>query len=471
MVNKPFIRPTPIFCKLRGVFRKPLVSITAAETHCAAAMTIRSHLSHLLRRWSRDQSGHVMVTFGLMIPVIMGATGLGVDYMRASATRTKMQSVADAAALSSARELQMAKAEPAKIAALARSYVASQLPDVSVQTDVDAEALTVQVVLEKDLGLSVAAAVWRGDIHIRTAATARMTSGLPLCLVGLDTTAAATIKLEENALLTAPGCLVYSNSKSPDGLMSLDDAVLRAGFICSAGGKVKTKDTNYTPAPQTDCPVIADPLAARQPPAIGGCDYTSQVVDGIVATLSPGVYCGGLRITNGAKVTLTPGIFVIKDGPLVADKDADIQGTNVAFYLSGIGANLVFEAATTINVTAPKDGPLTGILIYDDPSGAKAPVDRKTYKAYTKQGKSPREHLILSDNARTLLGTIYMPQGRLIVDATKPVADRSAYTVLVVQQLDLFSGPNLVLNTDYGASDVPVPAGLGPFGGKVLLAN
>src|SRR5262245_10455828 len=228
-------------------------------------MTIRSHLSHLLRRWSRDQSGHVMVTFGLMIPMIMGAAGLGVDYMRASATRTKMQSVADAAALSSARELQMAKAEPAKIAALARSYVASQLPDVSVQTDVDAEALTVQVVLEKDLGLSVAAAVWRGDIHIRTAATARMTSGLPLCLVGLDTKAAGTIKLEENALLTAPACLVYSDSKSPQGLMSLDDAVLRAGFICSAGGKVMTKSTNYTPSPQTDCPVIDDPLAARQP--------------------------------------------------------------------------------------------------------------------------------------------------------------------------------------------------------------
>jgi hypothetical protein len=131
----------------------------------------------------------------------------------------------------------------------------------------------------------------------------------------------------------------------------------------------------------------------------------------------------------------------------------------------------VFEAATTINISAPKDGPLTGILVYDDPSGAPAPVDSKTYKAYAKQGKSPREHLILSDNARTLLGTIYMPRGRLIIDATKPVADRSAYTVLVVQQLDLYSGPNLILNTDYSASDVPVPPGLGPFGGKVLLAN
>src|SRR5262249_36642551 len=176
----------------------------------------------------------------------------------------------EAGASSSARELQMAKSDPDKIAAIATSYVTSQLPGVSVQTMVDTSALSVQVVLEKDVALTVAAAVWHGDMHIRVAATAKMTSGLPLCLVGLDTNTAGTIKLEDGARLTAPACLVYSDSRSPQGLMSLSDAVLRAGFICSAGGKVKTKDTNYAPSPQTDCPVIPDPLAARQPPAIGG---------------------------------------------------------------------------------------------------------------------------------------------------------------------------------------------------------
>jgi hypothetical protein len=151
--------------------------------------------------------------------------------------------------------------------------------------------------------------------------------------------------------------------------------------------------------------------------------------------------------------------------------DSNIKGTNVAFYLTGPGANLIFDSQTTVSLTAPKDGPLTGILIFDDPTGAPAPVNAKDYKSYAKPGKSPREHLILSDNARTLLGTIYMPMGRLIIDANKPIADRSAYTVLVVHQLDLYSGPNLILNTDYRASDIPVPQGLGPFGGTVSLSN
>ena len=64
-----------------------------------------------------------------------------------------------------------------------------------------------------------------------------------------------------------------------------------------------------------------------------------------------------------------------------------------------------------------------------------------------------------------------MPKGCLIIDATKPIADKSAYTVLVVQRIDLHDGPNLHLNSDYGASDVPVPKGVGPYGSKVLLTN
>jgi hypothetical protein len=64
-----------------------------------------------------------------------------------------------------------------------------------------------------------------------------------------------------------------------------------------------------------------------------------------------------------------------------------------------------------------------------------------------------------------------MPQGGIIIDATKPIADKSAYTVLVVKQLHLYSGPNLILNTDYSATDVPVPMGVGPYSAKIFLSN
>jgi len=416
----------------------------------------------------RSEAGGVSTFYAIMIPIMFGAAGVGLDYSRAASERSKMQAVADSAAIAAARELQMAKADPERISAVAKNYVTAQIPDVTIGTKVDSQALTVRVDLQKDVEPTISKVIWQGKIHLTASATAGMSGGLPLCLIGLDTQAAGTIKLEQKALLTAPACVVYSNSKSPQGLKSMDDAVLKAGFICSAGGKVQTRNTNYSPTPQTDCPVLADPLDTRKPPAVAGCDNKSLVVDGAVATLKPGVYCGGLIITNGAQVTLAAGIYTIKDGPFLVSKNASINGANVAINLLGAGSHLVFQTATTINLTAPKDGPLAGILIYDDPSGAPAPVHAKSY---SKVGSAPRVHLILSDNARKLLGTIYMPQGRLIIDATKPVADQSAYTVLVVRQLDLYSGPNLVLNTNYSGSDIPVPRGVGPYGAKVQLTN
>jgi hypothetical protein len=168
---------------------------------------------------------------------------------------------------------------------------------------------------------------------------------------------------------------------------------------------------------------------------------------------------------------MAPGVYVIKDGPLLVGGNSTLTGENVGIYLKGLASNLKFDAETTISLTAPKNGPMTGLLIYDDPTGATALLNTVVAGKYTKLLSSPREHLILSDNARMLLGTIYMPKGRLIIDATKPVADKSAYTVLVVQQLDLYSGPNLVLNSDYGASEIPVPPGVGIYGAKASITD
>jgi hypothetical protein len=302
---------------------------------------------------------------------------------------------------------------------------------------------------------------------------------MPLCLLTLDPKAPAALELEQSAMMTATGCMVYSNSKNPGGLQAKDNATLKAGLVCTAGGKAKTSHATVTPDPVTDCPVMADPLKSRTPPSDTACRFNDTVVSKVVQTLQPGVYCKGLRITNGADVTLASGVYVIKDGPLIVDKGATLRGANVGIYLSGPGSNLTFAADSTISLSAPKDGPLAGLLIFDDPSGATAPAIPPYALPIPLVGEllgkllkgPPREHKILSDNARMLLGTIYMPQGRLIIDANKPIADKSAYTVLVVQRIDLHSGPNLILNSDYSATDVPVPPGVGPYGNSVKLTN
>ena len=66
---------------------------------------------------------------------------------------------------------------------------------------------------------------------------------------------------------------------------------------------------------------------------------------------------------------------------------------------------------------------------------------------------------------------MYLPNGILIIKADNDIADQSAYTAIVVRRLRLLSGPNLVLNTDYDETTVPVPQGLGPAGGPTRLVE
>ena len=70
-----------------------------------------------------------------------------------------------------------------------------------------------------------------------------------------------------------------------------------------------------------------------------------------------------------------------------------------------------------------------------------------------------------------MLGTIYLPKGRLEIATMSPIADQSAYTAIVARSIRMSGSPTLVLNADYAATDIPVPAGIGPTGGEVFLRD
>ena len=432
-----------------------------------------------LRALVCSRSGGIATTFGIVTPILLMAAAAAVDYSLFEHERVRLQAQVDAAAIASAREMQMAKADSVKIAAVAERFVRHSEPDASVQTRVDAKAMSVTVSARKKYDPKMGALFWKEAPTISAKATAQLNGTMPLCLLALDQKAPGTVDLEQSARMTAAECMVYSNSGHASGLQAKDNATLKAGLICTAGGRANTSGATLSPDPVTDCPKMADPLRSRIPPSDTACRFSSTVIREDVRTLQPGVYCNGLRITDGAEVTLAGGVYVIKNGPLIVDKGGTLQGVNVGIYLTGPSSNLTFAADSTISLSAPKDGPLAGLLIFDDPTGASAPAIPPYALPLPILGGlvggllkgPPREHKILSDNARMLLGTIYMPKGRLIIDANKPIADKSAYTVLVVERIDLHAGPNLILNSDYSATDVPVPPGVGPYGSNVKLTR
>ena len=408
-----------------------------------------------LRSFFAARAGSTAVWFALAVPLLAGATGVAINYAWLTAQRGSLQSIADNAATNAARELTFARPDPNRVAALAVDYAKKLLQDKAPTAVPTAQvidnntAVTVQISYQAPLPVPINGQ----SADIGATATARITGSAPICVVVLEDKAGNALYMQKYARMTGEGCAIYSDSRSPTGIKGQDASKLTAALICSAGGY--SGSGNFNPTPVTDCPPINDPLAARQAPPDAPCTFNTKTLDtGGVLPLTPGVYCGGLTITKNTTASLSPGVYVIKDGPLKVSGGGTIQGNNVGFYLKGNASVIDFSTDSTVSLTAPKDGLLSGILFFED-----------------RAAQAQREHKILSDNARTLLGTIYLSQGTLLVDANKPVSDKSAYTIIVARRMKLDDGPNLYLNTGYDKTDIPVPQGVGPYGSSIYLTR
>ena len=437
----------------------------------------------------------------LAFPVLMMMSAAALEYGSVVKRRGELQTAADSGSIAGVNQFKLANTDDA--AAIRMAIATSQAQAAGqtapeVKTQVSAEVLanhssvhvsvteTVPVTFSKFLGIT--------EIVLKAESTARLSGTTRLCLLALDKAAIGAFHLEESARITASDCSLYSNSMSTSGVQGENKSVAVAISTCSAGGYSGSPAT-FMPPPATGCPALKDPLIDIVGPTPDACillpaslnpkkskidpddPAAGDIVVSVDTTLSAGTYCGGLHITKSTNVTLSPGIYIMKDGTLVVDKKASLTGTNVGFYFTGDRGGLLFDQDSVVSLTAPKDGKMAGLLFFEDRNVA-APVPLPLPPSGKGKAKAPpggtanlREYRIISDEARTLLGTIYLPVGRLIIDSKKPVADQSAYTVIIARLINLYDGPDLKLNARYGATDIPVPQGVGPSSADTVLSN
>lgn len=295
---------------------------------------------------------------------------------------------------------------------------------------------------------------WPEAKPITVSARARRVGQKNVCVIGLDPASAATLLLANQGTITAPNCEIISNSVSPTGLQALDSSRLEAKNNYTAGGYAGGA-VNYSPMPLTDAPPLDDPFADMPWPAEGACDVTtSHPISGKSGTLNPGVYCAGLRIDGSRNVTLNPGVYILKADGLHVVGASQVRGDGVTLYFKGPTSRLRAEGNATLELTAPTGGATAGFLMIEDPGN-----------------QAGNTHLITANNARYMVGTIYLPRGILRVDTSNPVSDQSEYTAIVASQIQTLGDSNLYLNTDYDLTDVPVPSGVGPVGEKMRLID
>lgn len=426
----------------------------------------------------KNVGANVAAPGAVMLVALLALVGGGLDLMSVSNQKASLQDLADGAALAAVHELAVTAEDAERLIEVARYYAETSewaLTKFDAQVDLQAREVTVTLAAKPVTNFPE---MLSGMEDLSATATARLSGrGGNICMIGLSPEAMSTLRLRSRSRITADSCAIYSNSTSESSMWIDSTAEVSADLICVAGGykggavSGNNLDEELRSSMTEDCMPVSDPLAMRLKPTVGACDFTNTVIK-TSKVLGPGVYCGGI-VVDGGKATLKPGEYILTGGPLHVSSNGTLKGENVGFYLSGPEAKLEFDYDSNIAVSAPKTGILTGLLLFSSPYES-TPVETTSRRKRKRARRSDRlvsgvrqaDHYIRSDNARRLVGTIYLPNGKLLIDGRKPIADRSEYTVIIADTFELQDGPNLVLRTDYHLSDIPVPAGVGPVAEK-----
>ncbi|WP_406857200.1 pilus assembly protein TadG-related protein [Alsobacter sp. KACC 23698] len=338
---------------------------------------------------------------------------------------------------------------------------------------------------------------------VRVAATARLMGASPLCILALEPKEDKAIALLKTSLVTAKGCAAQANSASHNGL-TVDDATSRLTATKVCAGTTPTKGpalVSFAPSPIA-CPPSADPLASRTPiPTTPPCISDLRVRKGEAITIltGPVVQCyKRIEVMDGGSVTIRGGGVIAFGAPpkgfgkldgLIVRKGGRLEtapGDGATFYFMN-GGTFAFLSGSLVSLSAPTGGRYPGFLFIEDPNG-----------------KAKKDYHISSVGVSKLLGTIYLSKGYLRIDLddaaaktavddgdpdendsllplppgtvpTTPtantIAGASAYTIVVARKIEVKNKANLVMNSDYSATSVPVPEGVGPTGGTVVVSQ
>ncbi len=412
-----------------------------------------------IRAFQRDQRGATMVLMAIGLFASAGMAALAIDMGYFYLLKGRLQTTADVSALAAIRQLPNQDALRASALEYApKNMAASEHGSVLVTADVvpghwasGTRTFTaaanpvnaVQVTTRRSQANGNTAPTFFAHIIgfdgvdiMRSAIAAGSRSQ---CVVALGETG-NTVHLNSNSAINVDGCTIQVNSSDDYALTTNSGSSVTADSTCVTGDY---NGSGYSPPPITDCSPVPDPLADLAAPSYGSCDHTDYVVSSGIDTLSPGVYCGKLEINSSATAILDPGVYIMDDATFIANSDSTILGDDVTIYLTGSDGYLLFNSDSTVRLSASLTGPMAGIVVYQDRNVADGTV-----------------HLINSDSASYFEGTVYLPNGKVMINSGSSLGGNAAYSIFIAKEYEINSDSTLVMNSDFGGSDVPLPAGL-----------
>jgi hypothetical protein len=402
--------------------------------------------------------GFVLITMLCCVVVLVAFLGLGIDTGYLELVKTRMQTAADAAALGGAQEIKMNGA--ANVVAAARADAAlNGFTDGQGGVTVTvhnpplggystADSTGVEVAVAQQVSTFFMGLVGSSSVNLQARAVARQGSGTT-CLHLLDPNASAAFSASGGANVQI-SCGVIVESASATAFKVWGGTTVNAPTIAVYGGSSVTGGSTVTSTPVTGAARQGDPLAYVVAPTVGACNYTNTSIGGgQTKTLSPGVYCNGITLGNGANITFSPGTYILEGGGLDIGGGVTATGSGVTFYNTAGGgytyAPITLHNGPNVTLSAPTTGPLAGILMFQDRSIVSAAVNS-----------------FLGGSIFSLNGSLYFPTTAISYTGGTNVA--GTYSIIVAKTA-VFAG-GCKMNNDYSS----LPAG-SPIRGNALISE
>jgi Flp pilus assembly protein TadG len=421
----------------------------------------------LLSNFSNCRRGNIaLLTAMAMLPLSITAGG-GVDYFRASNLQSALQRSLDAAVLAGAKHSTSTD----------RDMIAGRIFAANIASSIPGTTATFALadgVYTGTASASVATAFLKliniPSMHVSATAAARVNGGSTsggattsggsssgggssLCIYALSTTMGPALEMGGGSRLEMdPGsCFVQVNSPRVYAANLGGGSVIVSGENCIVGPANVAPDSTMSPPRKPICTTAPDPFAGTMTyPTVGPCDHHFYQAP-TSRTLYPGVYCGGLNVSNST-ITLMPGLYIIKDG-LLNVSGSTMTGTGVSFFITGNSAGFNNGGGARWKTKAMSTGPLAGFAFVVDP--------RSQFALPT---------VVLGGGSTIdFEGILYFPRQMVDLGGGSSLATPAPFTSIIANNFVLGGASRIRLRGDWTATDLPIPAALKKGGPSTVL--
>lgn len=388
-------------------------------------------------RLFKHEGGNVTILAAFCIPVLVVGMGLSVDHATLLLAHDDMQNLADSAALAGARELGNNQDESdtyrEQLAVdTATDFVTSRDGTVMFSVTPSASEATVEVSISAGRRMAFGGFFGQSERSVAVEAVATYKAEKPSgCLIALDESEPSGLYLQGAPKVSAPGCGIWSNARGKSSIHMQGAPSLRGAEVCAEGASGNAVN-RINPEYSDECGTAPDPYGGRLTGVPTSCDYTnfSFAKGAKAATLEPGVYCGGLEV-KGLTVTLNPGLYVIKDGPLTITSNASVAGNGVSIVLTGDDAALLMQGSPDLTLTAMETGDLAGIAL-----------------AVTATGNEAAESEMQGSPSLTVTGSVYMPGQRFRLQGNPQLTVKGDESKLVARSFTFKGSPDVNIEAE-----------------------